>query len=392
MDPRNVADPWLVQVLAAFRTVGYQGKVLKDARWQALEISWDRFHGQRASQKMTPEVVDGKPCISGLDELCDLVAEHSGESVGEVTDALAILRDRGFSKVASGLQAVSKYRNFEAHPRIARLKRELHSAFTGSTGPSRVDSLGTPASVRGADGAERFDIASNCELDDEEPNVEAAIETQCEGEPVDTLKGGTGLRPSSFPAAAATGAADVKTDIGLVVNKMKWADISSDSEACHGVTDYCAAWSTAASRAEIKLAKLLHEACGQQQGAPSSGGLIWSPKQFFVVADAKMNDDAEQVNDAGAKDADAGSIVMTEKRATLALDEMHVCFKRSYGDGFVGFEKQLTNGKTEVVAQFFSRLAPGRVVWKAALAEANRVFAKHGLREDIDFSFFGEFL
>jgi hypothetical protein len=75
----------------------------------------------------------------------------------------------------------------------------------------------------------------------------------------------------------------------------------------------------------------------------------------------------------------------------IALDELHVCFSCSYGKGFVDFETQPTNGRFEVTAKFVSRLAPGRRVWKAALAEAKRVFTNHGLTF-VDIDFFGEFM
>jgi hypothetical protein len=107
-----------------------------------------------------PPIV-GTPCISGLDELCDLVAEKSGETVNEVTDALDILRARGFTSLASGVQAISKYRNFEAHPRIAKLKRELRSAFESASTAEQFDIASEPGDGKHRRWADIWDSTSD---------------------------------------------------------------------------------------------------------------------------------------------------------------------------------------------------------------------------------------
>ena len=105
-------------------------------------------------------------------------------------------------------------------------------------------------------------------------------------------------------------------------------------------------------------------------------------------------DGADEVNDADATQIHVPAV--EQETYYTALDELDFCLKASFGEGVVDFETQLTNGNVgyetqltnwncEIVVKSIRWLLRGRLVGKAALAAADRVFTKHGLTlEDIN--------
>ena len=65
----------------------------------------------------------------------------------------------------------------------------------------------------------------------------------------------------------------------------------------------------------------------------------------------------------------------------VALDEVRECFESSFGEKFMVLYMGVVNGKVEAVANFVGRWQGG--AWKGALAAAKRVFAKHGLTDEV---------
>jgi hypothetical protein len=65
----------------------------------------------------------------------------------------------------------------------------------------------------------------------------------------------------------------------------------------------------------------------------------------------------------------------------VALDEVRECFESSFGEKFKGIDMDVVNGKVEAAANFVGRWQGG--AWKGALAAAKRVFAKHGLTDEV---------
>ena len=117
-------DPWLLRVLGSFRALGYMGKELREARWQALELS------MRATA----------PARSGSGSIVvGLIGELSGHEVSNVKEALIELCKGGRRGLASRVQTISKWRNRDAHPPIAKLLRDIRESFHSGTAAGASD-------------------------------------------------------------------------------------------------------------------------------------------------------------------------------------------------------------------------------------------------------------
>ena len=117
-------NTWLTSVLLSFRSAGYIGKELREARWQALEIA------QRGPLQVRGR---GKGFIDGLEEVVSLVNELSSTKVTGITEALAALRNDGFHKAASKTQQLSKWRNMDAHPPTSKLLQQIRCCYDGTS-------------------------------------------------------------------------------------------------------------------------------------------------------------------------------------------------------------------------------------------------------------------
>jgi hypothetical protein len=100
--------------------------------------------------------------------------------------------------------------------------------------------------------------------------------------------------------------------------------------------------------------------------------------------------EGDDLVDAPVEILDDASSARVKERTTLALNALRANLAGSHGKVFIGLDVMEVGDKTEVVAQFGKKLARGRKGWMAAVDEALRIFAEHGLAGKVEF--FGEFL